>query len=82
MTATPQAIATLKAIETGWVHPTLNQHNLVDEVAGIDTVPFEKKQHKVGWAWVVLIGACVGRGGWANGLSFSSDMYALAAQFT
>lgn len=37
----------LQAIETGWLHPTLNQHNLVDEVAGIDTVPNEKKQHKV-----------------------------------
>ncbi len=43
----PQAIATLKAIETGWVHPTLNQHNLIDEVAGIDTVPNEKKQLEV-----------------------------------
>lgn len=38
----------LKAIETGWVHPTLNQHNLVDEVSGIDTVPLEKKKHEVG----------------------------------
>ncbi len=43
-----EAVAALKAIETGWVHPTLNQHNLIDEVAGIDTVPNEKKQHKVG----------------------------------
>lgn len=42
-----EAIATLKAIETGWVHPTLNQHNLIEEVAGIDTVPNEKKQHKI-----------------------------------
>mmetsp|Transcript_33636 Transcript_33636/g.74468 ORF Transcript_33636/g.74468 Transcript_33636/m.74468 type:complete len:456 (-) Transcript_33636:523-1890(-) len=42
-----EAIATIKAIETGWVHPTLNQHNLIDEVSGIDTVPFEKKQHKI-----------------------------------
>lgn len=45
-----EAIAVMKAIETGWVHPTLNQHNLVDEVSDIDTVPFEKKQHKVGAA--------------------------------
>jgi 3-oxoacyl-[acyl-carrier-protein] synthase II len=44
---TLQAIATLKAIETGWVHPTLNQHNLIEEVAGIDTVPNEKKQHAI-----------------------------------
>ncbi|GIL78525.1 hypothetical protein Vretimale_6120 [Volvox reticuliferus] len=42
-----EAIATLKAIETGWVHPTLNQHNLIEEVAGIDTVPNEKKQHHI-----------------------------------
>ncbi|KAG2427592.1 hypothetical protein HXX76_012246 [Chlamydomonas incerta] len=42
-----EAIATLKAIETGWLHPTLNQHNLIEEVAGIDTVPNEKKQHKI-----------------------------------
>lgn len=42
-----EAIATIKAIESGWVHPTLNQHNLIDEVAGIDTVPNEKKQHAV-----------------------------------
>ena len=43
-----EAIATVKAIQTGWLHPTLNQHNLIEEVAGIDTVPNEKKQHKVG----------------------------------
>jgi hypothetical protein len=36
-----------QAIETGWLHPTLNQHNLVDEVAGIDTVPNEKKALEV-----------------------------------
>lgn len=42
-----QAIAVLKAIESGWVHPTLNQVNSIEEVAGIDTVPNEKKQHAV-----------------------------------
>ncbi|PNH05925.1 3-oxoacyl-[acyl-carrier-protein] synthase I, chloroplastic [Tetrabaena socialis] len=42
-----EAIAAIKAIETGWVHPTLNQHNLIEEVQGIDTVPNEKKQHKI-----------------------------------
>lgn len=42
-----EAIAVVKAIQTGWLHPTLNQYNLVEEVEGIDTVPFEKKQHKV-----------------------------------
>ncbi len=39
-----EAVATVKAIETGWVHPTLNQNNLIEEVAGIDTVPNVKKQ--------------------------------------
>jgi 3-oxoacyl-[acyl-carrier-protein] synthase II len=43
-----EAVAVVKAIETGWLHPTLNQDNLVEEVAGIDTVPNEKKQLKVG----------------------------------
>jgi len=42
-----EAVAVVKAIQTGWLHPTLNQENLVEEVAGIDTVPNEKKQHKV-----------------------------------
>jgi 3-oxoacyl-[acyl-carrier-protein] synthase II len=27
-----EAVAVVKAIQTGWLHPTLNQHNLVDEV--------------------------------------------------
>ncbi|KAL3140752.1 3-oxoacyl-[acyl-carrier-protein] synthase I, chloroplastic [Trebouxia sp. C0010 RCD-2024] len=39
-----EAIATLKAIQTGWVHPTLNQDNLVDEVADLNTVPNEKQE--------------------------------------
>jgi hypothetical protein len=42
-----EAVAVVKAITSGWVHPTLNQYNLVEEVAGIDTVPGEKKQHAV-----------------------------------
>lgn len=42
-----EAVASVKAIQTGWLHPTLNQNNLIEEVAGIDTVPNEKKQHKV-----------------------------------
>ncbi|GMH38244.1 hypothetical protein BSKO_06128 [Bryopsis sp. KO-2023] len=42
-----EAIATIKGITTGWLHPTLNQHNLVDEVSDIDTVPNVKAQHDV-----------------------------------
>ncbi|KAG6399410.1 hypothetical protein SASPL_140891 [Salvia splendens] len=41
-----EAIATIKAINTGWLHPTLNQDELEAEVT-IDTVPYVKKQHKV-----------------------------------
>ncbi|KAI3873176.1 hypothetical protein MKX03_002422 [Papaver bracteatum] len=41
-----EAIATIKAITTGWLHPTINQDNLEPEVT-IDTVPNVKKQHEV-----------------------------------
>nr|GMC99937.1 3-oxoacyl-[acyl-carrier-protein] synthase I, chloroplastic-like [Ipomoea batatas] len=41
-----EAIATIKAITTGWLHPTLNQYDLEAEVT-IDTVPNVKKQHEV-----------------------------------
>ncbi|XP_071723575.1 3-oxoacyl-[acyl-carrier-protein] synthase I, chloroplastic-like [Rutidosis leptorrhynchoides] len=41
-----EAIATIKAINTGWLHPTINQYNLEPEVT-IDTVPNVKKQHQV-----------------------------------
>lgn len=42
-----EAVATIQAIRTGWVHPTINHENPIDEVAGIDTVPNVKKEHKV-----------------------------------
>jgi 3-oxoacyl-[acyl-carrier-protein] synthase II len=42
-----EAIVTVMAIQTGWLHPTLNQGTLIEEVAGIDTVPNVKKEHKV-----------------------------------
>ncbi|XP_022773491.1 3-oxoacyl-[acyl-carrier-protein] synthase I, chloroplastic-like isoform X2 [Durio zibethinus] len=41
-----EAIATIKAITTGWLHPTINQDNLEPDVT-IDTVPNVKKQHEV-----------------------------------
>lgn len=41
-----EAIATIKAITTGWLHPTINQFNTETEVT-IDTVPNVKKQHEV-----------------------------------
>ncbi|KAF5840134.1 thiolase-like protein [Dunaliella salina] len=42
-----EAIATIKAIETGYLHPTLNQDNLVDEVSDWDTCAGGKVQHEV-----------------------------------
>ncbi|KAM7278358.1 hypothetical protein ACFE04_005492 [Oxalis oulophora] len=41
-----EAIATIRAINTGWLHPTINQYNLEPEVT-IDTVPNVKKKHQV-----------------------------------
>ncbi|KAG8064672.1 hypothetical protein GUJ93_ZPchr0004g40355 [Zizania palustris] len=41
-----EAIATVKAITTGWVHPTINQFNPESEV-DFDTIANEKKQHEV-----------------------------------
>lgn len=41
-----EAIATIKAINTGWLHPTINQYDLEPSVS-IDTVPNVKKQHEV-----------------------------------
>jgi len=39
-----EAIAVIKAIERGWLHPTLNLENPIKEVAGIDTCAGVKKQ--------------------------------------
>ncbi|TVU14294.1 hypothetical protein EJB05_37755 [Eragrostis curvula] len=41
-----EAIATVQAITTGWVHPTINQFNPEPEVE-FDTVANERKQHEV-----------------------------------
>ncbi|KAM7279904.1 hypothetical protein ACFE04_007038 [Oxalis oulophora] len=41
-----EAIATIRAINTGWLHPTINQYNLEPEVT-IDTVPKIKKKHQI-----------------------------------
>uniref|UniRef100_A0A7S0IGF4 3-oxoacyl-[acyl-carrier-protein] synthase I, chloroplastic n=1 Tax=Micromonas pusilla TaxID=38833 RepID=A0A7S0IGF4_MICPS len=42
-----EAVATIMAIKTGWVHPTINQDDPIDEVEGIDTVPNVKAEHKI-----------------------------------
>ncbi|KAL4561731.1 hypothetical protein LXL04_033905 [Taraxacum kok-saghyz] len=41
-----EAIATIKAIETGWLHPTINQFNLEPEVE-FDTIANKKQQHEI-----------------------------------
>ncbi|KAF5960145.1 hypothetical protein HYC85_001354 [Camellia sinensis] len=41
-----EAIATIRAITTGWLHPTINQYNLEPEVT-IDTIPITKIKHDV-----------------------------------
>ncbi|XP_074269687.1 3-oxoacyl-[acyl-carrier-protein] synthase I, chloroplastic-like [Silene latifolia] len=41
-----EAIATIKACTTGWVHPTINQFNKEPAVE-FDTVPNKKQQHEV-----------------------------------
>lgn len=53
-----EAIATIKALKTGWLHPTINQNKLVPGVT-IDTVPNVKKQHEVN----VAISNSLGLGG-------------------
>mmetsp|Transcript_42725 Transcript_42725/g.101433 ORF Transcript_42725/g.101433 Transcript_42725/m.101433 type:complete len:463 (+) Transcript_42725:123-1511(+) len=42
-----EAVATIKAITTGKIHPTLNQHNLIDEVADWNTVPNKMIEQEV-----------------------------------
>ncbi|XP_078157684.1 3-oxoacyl-[acyl-carrier-protein] synthase I, chloroplastic-like [Carex rostrata] len=41
-----EAIATIKAINTGWLHPTINQFN-IESAVEFDTVPNERKQHEI-----------------------------------
>lgn len=42
-----EAIATIKAIETSMLHPTINLHDPEEEIADIDVVPLKAKQKKV-----------------------------------
>jgi 3-oxoacyl-[acyl-carrier-protein] synthase II len=42
-----EAIATLKAIETGYVHPTINLDNPEPELGDIDVVPNVKQKHDI-----------------------------------
>ncbi|KAL8214630.1 hypothetical protein R6Q57_004079 [Mikania cordata] len=62
-----EAIATIKAIQTGWLHPTINQFNLDPEVE-FDTVPNHKKQHEIN----VAISNSFGFGGHNSVVAFSA----------
>jgi 3-oxoacyl-[acyl-carrier-protein] synthase II len=42
-----EAIAVIKAIETGMLHPTINLDHPEEEIAGIDVIPNVAKPHKV-----------------------------------
>ncbi|CAI9269463.1 unnamed protein product [Lactuca saligna] len=61
-----EAIATIKAIQTGWLHPTINQFNLEPAVE-FDTVPNAKQQHEIN----IAISSSVGFGGHNSVIAFS-----------
>ncbi|XP_047315355.1 3-oxoacyl-[acyl-carrier-protein] synthase I, chloroplastic [Impatiens glandulifera] len=62
-----EAIASVKAITTGWLHPTINQFNLEPSVE-FDTVANHKKQHEVN----VAISNSFGFGGHNSVVAFSA----------
>ncbi|KAI3827034.1 hypothetical protein L1987_01096 [Smallanthus sonchifolius] len=62
-----EAIATIKAIQTGWLHPTINQFNLEPEVE-FDTVANHKQQHEIN----VAISNSFGFGGHNSVVAFSA----------
>ncbi|RID60474.1 hypothetical protein BRARA_F03628 [Brassica rapa] len=62
-----EAIATVKAINTGWLHPSINQFN-PEPAVDFDTVANEKKQHEVN----VAISNSFGFGGHNSVVAFSA----------
>ncbi|KAK9048416.1 hypothetical protein SSX86_024409 [Deinandra increscens subsp. villosa] len=62
-----EAIATIKAIQTGWLHPTINQFNLDPEVE-YDTIANHKQQHEIN----VAISNSIGFGGHNSVVAFSA----------
>ncbi|XP_071729843.1 3-oxoacyl-[acyl-carrier-protein] synthase I, chloroplastic-like [Rutidosis leptorrhynchoides] len=61
-----EAIATIKAIQTGWLHPTINQLN-IEPVVEFDTVANKKKHHEIN----VAISNSMGIGGHNSIVAFS-----------
>ncbi|CAH1440727.1 unnamed protein product [Lactuca virosa] len=62
-----EAIATTKAIQTGWLHPTINQFNLEPSIE-FDTVTNKKQQHEIN----VAISNSFGIGGHNSVVAFSA----------
>jgi len=62
------AVATIQAIRTGKLHPTLNLETPEEELAGIDAVPNQAKDHKVD----VALTNSFGFGGHNSTLVFTS----------
>ncbi|XP_076939491.1 3-oxoacyl-[acyl-carrier-protein] synthase I, chloroplastic-like [Bidens hawaiensis] len=62
-----EAIATIKAIQTGWLHPTINQFNLDPEVE-FNTVANHKQLHEIN----VAISNSFGFGGHNSVVAFSA----------
>ncbi|KAF5822532.1 putative beta-ketoacyl-[acyl-carrier-protein] synthase I [Helianthus annuus] len=62
-----EAIATIKAIQTGWLHPTINQFNLDPEI-DFDTVANHKQHHEIN----VAISNSFGFGGHNSVVAFSA----------
>ncbi|KAF3451177.1 hypothetical protein FNV43_RR07269 [Rhamnella rubrinervis] len=62
-----EAIATVKAITTGWLHPTINQFN-PEPAVDFDTVANKKQQHEVN----VAISNSFGFGGHNSVVAFSA----------
>ncbi|KAL7616711.1 hypothetical protein Lser_V15G03434 [Lactuca serriola] len=62
-----EAIATIKAIQTGWLHPTINQFN-PEPTVEFDTVANEKQQHEIN----VAISNSFGFGGQNSVIAFSA----------
>ncbi|PWA63056.1 3-oxoacyl-[acyl-carrier-protein] synthase 2 [Artemisia annua] len=62
-----EAIATIKGIQTGWLHPTINQFN-PEPAVDFDTVANQKQQHEV----TVAISTSFGIGGHNSVVAFSA----------
>ncbi|KAD3068955.1 hypothetical protein R6Q59_017054 [Mikania micrantha] len=62
-----EAIATIKAIQTGWLHPSINQFN-PEPAVEFDTVANQKQQHEIN----VAISNSFGFGGHNSVVAFSA----------